>query len=100
MSKKDITMYYVLECMGEIEEYSLEQFCDLFNGENCGYNPETGESDETLISDNNFVYLTKKEALKKCKELKKNKTWLSFHLNYMGYCTPAVLGAEFATWIC
>ena len=74
MSKKDITMYYVLECMGEIEEYSLEQFCDLFIGENCGYNPETGESDETLISDNNFVYLTKKEALKKCKELKKNKT--------------------------
>ena len=70
MSKKDITMYYVLECMGEIEEYSLEEFCDLFNGENCGYNPETGESDETLISDNNFVYLTKKEALKKCKELK------------------------------
>ena len=70
MSKKDITMYYVLECMGEIEEYSLEEFCDLFNGENCDYNPETGESDETLISDNNFVYLTKKEALKKCKELK------------------------------
>ena len=54
MSKKDITMYYVLECMGEIEEYSLEEFCDLFNGENCGYNPETGESDETLISDNNL----------------------------------------------
>tara|TARA_R110002020_G_scaffold204152_1_gene408038 strand:+ start:311 stop:538 length:228 start_codon:yes stop_codon:yes gene_type:complete len=70
MSKKDITMYYVLEAVGEIEEYSLEEFCDRFNGENCGYNPETGESHVTLISDNNFVYLTKKEALKKCEELK------------------------------
>ena len=70
MKKEEITIYYVLEAIGEIEEYTLEDFCDLFNGENCGYNPETGESDETLISDNNFVYLTKKEALKKCKELK------------------------------
>tara|TARA_R110000796_G_scaffold39112_1_gene97823 strand:+ start:386 stop:619 length:234 start_codon:yes stop_codon:yes gene_type:complete len=73
MSKKDITIYYVSEAVGDIEEYTLEHFCDLFNGENCGYNQKTGESDETLISDNNFIYLTKKEALKKSKELMKRK---------------------------
>jgi len=69
MKKEEITIYYVLEAIGEIEEYTLERFCELFNGENCGYNPETGESDETLISDNNFIYLTKKDAEKKLKEL-------------------------------
>ena len=69
MKKEEITIYYVLEAIGEIEEYTLERFCELFNGENCGYNPETGESDETLISDNNFIYLTKEDAEKKLKEL-------------------------------
>ena len=73
MKKEEITIYYVLEAIGEIEEYTLERFCELFNGENCGYNPETGESDETLISDNNFIYLTKKEALKKTKELREEE---------------------------
>ncbi len=69
MKKEEITIYYVLEAIGEIEEYTLERFCELFNGENCGYNSKTGESDETLISDNNFIYLTKKDAEKKLKEL-------------------------------
>ena len=73
MRKEETAIYYVSESVGDIEEYTLEHFCDLFNGENCGYNPETGESDETLISDNNFIYLTKKEALKKSKELRKEK---------------------------
>ena len=73
MRKEETAIYYVSEAVGDIEEYTLEHFCDLFNGENCGYNPETGESDETLISDNNFIYLTKKEALKKSKELRKEK---------------------------
>ena len=71
MRKREITIYYVSEAVGDIEDYTLEDFCALFNGENCGYNPETGESDETLISDNNFIYLTKEEALKKSKELRK-----------------------------
>ncbi len=62
-------IYYVNESALDITKYTLERFCELFNGENCGYNSKTGESDETLISDNNFVYLTKKDAEKKLKEL-------------------------------
>ena len=37
---------YYIDASNEITEYSIERFCELFNGENCNFNAETGESDE------------------------------------------------------
>ena len=41
---------YYIDYTLEITEYSIERFCELFNGENCNFNAETGESDEPLIA--------------------------------------------------
>ena len=63
---------YYIDASKEITEYTIERFCDLFNGENCGFNAESGESDEPLISmpnDEGFIYTNKSKALKKCREL-------------------------------
>ncbi len=64
-------IYYVNESALDITKYTLERFCELFNGENCGYNSKTGESDETLISDNNFYNFKerKNERFRNCNEI-------------------------------
>ena len=64
---------YYIDYTLEITEYSIERFCELFNGENCNFNAETGDSDEPLIAmpnDDGFIYTNKSDALKKCRELK------------------------------
>ena len=67
---------YYIDASQEITEYSIERFCELFNGENCNFNAEIGESDEPLIAmpnDEGFIYTNKSKALKKCRELIKRR---------------------------
>jgi hypothetical protein len=64
---------YYIDASKEITRYSLKRFCELFNGENCNFNAETGQSDEPLIAmpnDAGFIYTSQYSALKKCEELK------------------------------
>ena len=67
-----MNIYYV-DASKEITTNKIKEFCELFNGENCNFNAENGESDEPLIAmpnDAGFIYTNKVDALKKCKELK------------------------------
>ena len=67
---------YYIDASKEITEYTIERFCDLFNGENCNFNAKTGESDEPLVAmpnDAGFIYTNRSKALKKCKELIKDQ---------------------------
>ena len=65
-----MNIYYVDASKEITRIFSIKRFCELFNGENCNFNAETGESDEPLIGDAGFIYTNKSDALKKCKELK------------------------------
>ena len=63
---------YYIDASKEITTYNIKEFCELFNGENCGFDAESGESDVPLIAmpnDEGFIYTNKVDALKKCKEL-------------------------------
>jgi hypothetical protein len=51
-------IYYVNESALDITKYTFENFCEAFNDE--AY---------AEISDSNYIYLTKKDAEKKLKEL-------------------------------
>ena len=69
-----MNIYYV-DASKEITTYNIKEFCELFNGENCDFDAESGESDVPLIAmpdDEGFIYTNKSDALKKCKELEED----------------------------
>ena len=68
-----MNIYYVDASKEITRIFSMKRFFELFNGENCNFHSEIGESYEPLIAmpdDEGFIYTNKSDALKKCRELK------------------------------